>query len=123
MIINENLFNDLFLESHKELAIQSLRSLNNCGNMIIVENSFQQDSNVFEIKSSSPSLEEINKKLSKRGWLNIYFTLKNKNVSGDKFFNTLTFIIIANKLYNLSLRTYIGGDDKIFNGNINNHII
>ena len=36
MIINNKLYADLFIESHKQLAIKSLQTLNNLNNFIIV---------------------------------------------------------------------------------------
>lgn len=35
MIINQKLFKDLFIESHKQLAIKSLQTLNNSKNLLI----------------------------------------------------------------------------------------
>lgn len=37
MIINEKLFNDLFLESHKSLTIKCLQTLNSCENLLILK--------------------------------------------------------------------------------------
>lgn len=42
-MINENLFNDLFLDSHRDLAINSLQTLNNFNNFLVVEHQFGID--------------------------------------------------------------------------------
>lgn len=52
-MINKNLFSDLFLESHKPLAIKSLQILNNFENMVIIRDNYDMEISIIEIKSIS----------------------------------------------------------------------
>lgn len=50
MIINEKLYNDLFLVSHRELAIQSLKTLNKFENVLIIAEKCTNSYFIFEIE-------------------------------------------------------------------------
>lgn len=113
MIINKKLFDDLFIESHKPLAIKSLQTLNTLENMLIIRSNYDNILTIFKIKN----ITELSKVAGRAFLLNLLFTanfdftveskyfLDNQDILTDHFSHS-KFLIIDNCFYSLLFQKY-----------------
>ena len=98
-MINKNLFDDVFLESHQKLAIKSLQTLNNCENMLI-SNLVVNEIHTYNLITIKNIVSDIN---DNKLLLNISFDDVDKFEEYFKirpFFNLgRVFLIADNYLY------------------------
>lgn len=105
MIINEKLFKDLFLESHRKLAIQSLKSLNEVENMLIFEDNIDNKYNLYNIETYKYITSDYNGSIANMLFKDckLQFSVNNESLITEIDFNS-SFVIINNIFYRLLLR-------------------
>ena len=114
MTINGNLYNDLFLESHRELAIQSLKSLNNFENALIIASreillildiEILLDEWRRDLTLSKSTGYKFNNSISTNHF-NFKFS-DNHYVTGNLMDGVLLFLIKNDELWHCSVSKYV----------------
>ena len=104
-MINENLYNDLFLESHSKLAIKSLQTLSGFGDILIIKNEKTNELSII-------NLEVTDWKFSR-----ILENIKTHNMRTPMYIGEFNTTCLNIKIMNKYLRDMFLGECHIIFGN------